>query len=249
MSVIFTMSPGSMSAEAPRSFPYLRSCSASASPAVVTSTRRSPRLLSGTVTTACRASGHRASTSISTAPSDTISAPILAKRLALPRMVMKPSRSTETMSPVSCQPSSACSSPGRSTLIVPIIKFGPDSSSRPPSVTPCTGSSRTRTPGRGAPHRSFLVVDRGVYGDYGRGLGQPKALEDLHAEALTPGAPGLRLDGLGTGHDDAQRREIVTLGCVGVIGQESVRTNHDCGLRPARCLRDQLVVQGRGIKK
>jgi hypothetical protein len=56
------------------------------------------------------ASGHSSAARVSIAASEIISPPILAKRLARPLIVTKPSRSIATMSPVSCQPSSGRSS-------------------------------------------------------------------------------------------------------------------------------------------
>ena len=71
--------------------------------------KRLPREIHPLATTACCASGKAAASFCSTSPSDTISPAILAKRLARPRMVTKPSSSTFTMSPVSYQPSSGAS--------------------------------------------------------------------------------------------------------------------------------------------
>ena len=78
---------------------------ASASCRLVTSSSDSPLRGSGRLITACCASGHSDAASASAAAIDTISPPILAKRLARPRMVTNPAPSTETMSPVSYQPS------------------------------------------------------------------------------------------------------------------------------------------------
>ena len=104
---------------------------------------------------ACCASGHARVASSSTAVSEIISPPIFAKRFARPWIVMNPSASTVTMSPVSIPARTAL---GRRrldharlvVLQVPQHDVRPADGQPPPS-TPGTGSSAYSIPGRNRP--------------------------------------------------------------------------------------------------
>ena len=108
-------SAGTMTSAAPWALARRTSASRSTAPSVVSRTSRSPLRASGRETTSKGVLGNASPASASTAASDTISPPTLAKRLARPLMVMKPWASMATISPVSYQPSGGASStPGLS---------------------------------------------------------------------------------------------------------------------------------------
>ena len=195
------------------------------------------------------ASGQSCAASISTAASEIISPPILAKRLARPLMVTKPCASIVTMSPVSCQPS------GRRLEHAGIVGLEiAEHHVRPAHVEPpaLVDAGHRLEPRRRARHqpadRAELVEHRRVEREHRRGLGHAIAFQDAQAELLHVGAARRFPHRLGAGQDVAQRAEVVRMRRARIAGEERVGAEHDGGVHAVDQLRHRAVVQGRRIE-
>src|SRR5499427_7988975 len=181
----------------------------------VTSKRRSPRRGSGCVTTAEAASGHSSTARVSTAASEIISPPILAKRLARPLIVTKPSQSIATMSPVSCQPSS---------LLDPGHRF-----------EPCFDPRQQASDGAEA------VEHRRVESESGCGFSDAVAFKNAQTEFFRPYPPSCLLDRLGARQHVADGAKIVGVRGAGIARQKGVGAEHDRCIGAVNELGDDAV--------
>ena len=103
--------------------------------------------------------------------------------------------------------------------------------------------------GQQAADRAGAVVHRRVDRQDRGAFGRAVALEDALAELLDPGPAGLLAQLLRTGEDVAQGVEVVGVRDPGIAGEEGVGAEEDGRVDGVGDLRDDAVVQRRGIEE